>query len=51
LQAGLVELIKPEGLSKRRLTKTRKGKGLTGQEPPAIKRSVIERLITRIKRI
>lgn len=50
LQAGLVELIKPEGFKpKKSLMGGRVGKD--GASQPAIKRSVVERLITRIKRI
>ncbi len=52
LQAGLVELTKPEGLKKQKQFSARFGgnRGFT-PEGPAVKRSVIERLITRIKRI
>lgn len=52
LQAGLIELTKPEGLKKQKQFSARFGgnKGFT-PEGPAVKRSVIERLITRIKRI
>jgi len=45
LQAGLVELVPPEGVEKR------PPPGRPVERPPAVKRSVIMRLIDRIKRI
>jgi len=51
LQAGLVELIKPEGAQTQKKFMTRAEKKRAGRETPAMKRSVVERLITRIKRI
>ncbi len=52
LQAGLVELTKPEGAKpKRQLSARFGGKEEFSPQAPAVKRSVIERLITRIKRI
>jgi hypothetical protein len=51
LQAGLVELIKPEGIQPQKKFMTRAEKKRAEKETPAMKRSVVERLITRIKRI
>lgn len=51
LQAGLVELIKPEGFEPPKAFQTRAEKKRAERETPAMKRSVVERLITRIKRI
>jgi hypothetical protein len=49
LQAGLVELTRPEGVS---VTAGAGGALRRGVEkPPAVKRNVVERLISRIKRI
>ena len=50
LQAGLVELIKPEGFQPKSAFPTRVAKKPV-EESPSMKRSVVERLITRIKRI
>jgi hypothetical protein len=50
LQAGLVELIKPEGFQPKTTFQTRAAKK-RATESPSMKRSVVERLITRIKRI
>ncbi len=51
LQAGLVELIRPEGMeAKERLPLTRAGRRAATQSP-AEKRSVVTKLIDRIKRI
>lgn len=50
LQAGLVELIKPEGFQPKSTFQTRAVKK-RAEESPSMKRSVVERLITRIKRI
>ncbi len=52
LQAGLVELIQPEGMEQRRPTTpvTRAGRKAASQSP-AEKRSVVTKLIDRIKRI
>jgi hypothetical protein len=50
LQAGLVELIKPEGFQPKSPFQTRAAKK-QAEESPSMKRSVVERLITRIKRI
>lgn len=50
LQAGLVELIKPEGFQPKSPFPTRTARKQT-EESPSMKRSVVERLITRIKRI
>jgi hypothetical protein len=48
LQAGLVELTRPEGLA----APAAAASGRRGIErPPAVKRNVVERLINRIKRI
>lgn len=48
LQAGLVELTRPEGMVMPSImTGGRRGV----EKPPAVKRSVVERLINRIKRI
>jgi hypothetical protein len=48
LQAGLVELTRPEGLA----AQAAAASGRRGIErPPAVKRNVVERLINRIKRI
>ena len=46
LQAGLVELTRPEGMA---IPAPGGRRGM--EKPPAVKRSVVERLITRIKRI
>jgi hypothetical protein len=51
LQAGLVELIKPEGAQKQKKFESRADRVRAARETPAMKRSVVERLITRIKRI
>jgi hypothetical protein len=49
LQAGLVELTRPEGMA---VPATPAGTRRRGTEkPPAVKRNVVEKLITRIKRI
>jgi len=50
LQAGLVELIKPEGFQPKSAFQTRATRK-QAEESPGMKRSVVERLITRIKRI
>jgi hypothetical protein len=52
LQAGIVELIRPEGLEERqaRVPSTRAGRRVAAQSP-AEKRSVVTKLIDRIKRI
>jgi hypothetical protein len=52
LQAGIVELIRPEGLEARKIAPpvTRRAKKLAAQSP-AEKRSVVTKLIDRIKRI
>ena len=49
LQAGLVELTRPEGIALPSAAVGSKRRGL--ERPPAVKRSVVERLISRIKRI
>lgn len=49
LQAGLVEIIEPEGAPPRPLPSTKMEKVVA--HPPAVKRSVIRRLIDRIKRL
>ena len=49
LQAGLVELARPEGVPARRAPAGRRRRGV--EKPPAVKRSVVERLISRITRI
>lgn len=49
LQAGLVEIIEPEGAPPRLLPSTKMEKVIA--HPPAVKRSVIRRLIDRIKRL
>jgi len=54
LQAGLVELIPPEGLEQRKLkvARARPGRGpRAASQSPAEKRSVVTKLIERIKRI
>jgi hypothetical protein len=53
LQAGLVELVRPEGVE---VTPTRRADTPPSalprtRRPPQVKRSVVERLITRIKRL
>ena len=48
LQAGLVELARPEGVS---LPAIAAGRRRGVERPPAVKRNVVERLISRIKRI
>jgi len=50
LQAGLVELTRPEGAAAPR-TMVGSGRRRGVEKPPAVKRSVVERLINRIKRI
>jgi hypothetical protein len=47
LQAGLVELTRPEGMAGPVAAGRRRGV----EKPPAVKRNVVERLISRIKRI
>jgi hypothetical protein len=49
LQAGLVELTRPEGVAMPTSATGVKRRGV--EKPPAVKRSVVERLINRIKRI
>jgi len=49
LQAGLVELARPEGAAVPSVVIG--GKRRSVEKPPAVKRSVVERLINRIKRI
>jgi hypothetical protein len=49
LQAGLVELARPEGMARPGLTGSGPRRGV--EKSPAVKRSVVERLINRIKRI
>jgi hypothetical protein len=51
LQAGLVEIIKPEGVEVKKKFMTRAEQLRKKRETPAMRRSVVERLITRIKRI
>jgi len=48
LQAGLVELARPEGMA---MPSIMAGGRRGVEKPPAVKRSVVERLINRIKRI
>jgi hypothetical protein len=48
LQAGLVELTRPEGMAAPAPGAARR-RGI--ERPPAVKRNVVERLINRIKRI
>ncbi len=49
LQAGLVELVRPEGVEVRPAMLP--GRPRTAEPPPAVKRGVILRLIDRIKKI
>jgi len=49
LQAGLVELARPEGISLPGIPVG--GRRRVIEKPPAVKRNVVERLINRIKRI
>ena len=49
LQAGLVELTRPEGMALPAAAAGSRQRGV--EKPPAVKRSVVERLIHRIKRI
>jgi len=49
LQAGLVELTRPEGMAAPATATGGRRRGI--ERPPAVKRSVVERLINRIKRI
>lgn len=51
LQAGLVELVRPEGME--RMPPPRRGAPAPSRvrRPPPVKRSVVEKLITRIKRL
>jgi len=51
LQAGLVEIIKPEGVQTQKKFMTRAEKKLVKKQTPSMKRSVVERLINRIKRV
>ena len=51
LQAGLVELIKPEGFQPKSRFQARPEQKAEQTDSPSMKRSVVERLITRIKRI
>ncbi len=50
LQAGLVELTRPEGAAAPSSV-LGGGRRRGVEKPPAVKRSVVERLINRIKRI
>ena len=49
LQAGLVELVRPEGAEARPLVPPGRKKPI--ERPPAVKRSVINRLIDRIRKL
>jgi hypothetical protein len=49
LQAGLVELTRPEGMAIPSAVAGSRRRGV--EKPPAVKRNVVERLIDRIKRI
>jgi hypothetical protein len=49
LQAGLVEIIEPEGAAPRQLPSAKMEKVVS--RPPAVKRSVIHKLIDRIRRL
>ncbi len=49
LQAGLVELTRPEGAAAPSAVAGSRQRGV--EKPPAVKRNVVERLINRIKRI
>jgi hypothetical protein len=49
LQAGLVEIVEPEGAAPRRQPSATMEKVIS--RPPAVKRSVIHKLIDRIKRL
>lgn len=49
LQAGLVELARPEGMPLPSAVAGSRRRGV--EKPPAVKRNVVERLIDRIKRI
>jgi len=49
MQAGLVEMLEPEGAPPRRLPSAKVAKVIA--RPPAVKRSVIRKLIDRIKRL
>jgi hypothetical protein len=51
LQAGLVELIKPEGFQPKSRFQARPEPKAEAKDTASMKRSVVERLITRIKRI
>jgi hypothetical protein len=51
LQAGLVELTRPEGAARPSLAGRGAAHGRGVEKPPAVKRNVVERLINRIKRI
>jgi hypothetical protein len=51
LQAGLVELIKPEGFQPKSRFQARPEAKADARETAGMKRSVVERLISRIKRI
>jgi hypothetical protein len=49
IQAGLVELTRPEGIARPSAIVSGRRRGV--EKPPAVKRSVVERLIDRISRI
>jgi hypothetical protein len=49
IQAGLVELARPEGIARPSAIVSGRRRGV--EKPPAVKRSVVERLIDRISRI
>jgi hypothetical protein len=49
LQAGLVEIVEPEGAAPRRPPSATMEKVIA--RPPAVKRSVIHKLIDRIRRL
>lgn len=51
LQAGLVEIIKPEGVQTQKKFMSRAEKKLAKKQTPTMKRSMVERLINRIKRV
>jgi len=51
LQAGLVEIIKPEGVQTQKKFMSRAEKKMAKGQTPSMKRSVVERLISRIKRV
>jgi len=51
LQAGLVQLVRPEGMEERRPTPSARPEAPLVTRKPAVKRNVVQRLIDRIREL